>query len=198
MKFEVLRKSHVKKNIIIGVVVVAVIAAIVISFTRAKYRTAQTLPLINGPVNYSLADLNIVAIYIGGVEVDRLDSSKQYTLDNTKSYCTNKDGSRIEGLDISYDTETGSLSISPFTTKGTKCTLYFDEYVKPITIQEILASKDIQTRTDFSTTVTDDTTGIIYQAQDDDGTTYYFAGNPSDNWDQWRWKHKINLPRNKC
>ena len=49
----------------------------------------------------------------------------------------------------------------------------------------ILANKNILTRDDFSTTVTEDTTGTIYQAEDDDGTTYYFAGNPTDNWVHW-------------
>ena len=182
MEFQLLKKSHLKRNIIIGVVVVAIISAVVLNFTRAKYVYTDKMPLINGTVNYSLADLNIVAIYVGGAEVDSLDSSKQYTLDTTQSTCTYKDGSTIEGLNISYETETGSLSISPFTTKGTKCMLYFDEYVPSITIQDILSGKTISTRTDFSTTVTEDTTGTIYRATDDDGTTYYFAGNPTDNW----------------
>ena len=38
------------------------------------------------------------------------------------------------------------------------------------------------TRSDFSTTVTDTTTGTIYYADTSDGRTYYFAGNPTDNW----------------
>ena len=49
----------------------------------------------------------------------------------------------------------------------------------------ILANKEIKTRSlpfTTSTTVTDTTTGVIYKAQDDWGDTYYFAGNPTDNW----------------
>ena len=38
------------------------------------------------------------------------------------------------------------------------------------------------TRTDFSTTVTNTTTGTIYYADTSKGRTYYFAGNPTDNW----------------
>ena len=49
----------------------------------------------------------------------------------------------------------------------------------------ILASKTIATRDSFSSTLTTDTTGTIYQAQDGDGTTYYFAGAPTDNWVRW-------------
>ena len=37
MPIETLKKSHLKRNIIIGVVVVAVISAIILNFTRAKY-----------------------------------------------------------------------------------------------------------------------------------------------------------------
>ena len=46
------------------------------------------------------------------------------------------------------------------------------------------------TRNDFSTTVTNTTTGTIYKSLDDsqydnDGEVYYFAGNPTDNWVQF-------------
>ena len=45
----------------------------------------------------------------------------------------------------------------------------------------------ILTRNDFSTTVTNTTTGTIYKSldesqYDDFGEVYYFAGNPTDNW----------------
>ena len=40
----------------------------------------------------------------------------------------------------------------------------------------------ITTRTDFSTPYTNVTTGTIFTAEDDDGTSYYFAGAPTDNW----------------
>ena len=43
-------------------------------------------------------------------------------------------------------------------------------------------SPTITTRTDFSTTVTNTNTGTLYTAADDYGTSYYYAGNPTDNW----------------
>ena len=48
----------------------------------------------------------------------------------------------------------------------------------------------ILTRNDFSTTVTNTTTGTIYKSldesqYDDFGEVYYFAGNPTDNWFQF-------------
>ena len=181
VEFEVLKKSHLKRNLLIGVLVVGIITAVIIQFTRAKYRVTQSIPLVNGTINYSLADLNIVSLYIDGVEAEELDSSKNYTLDTSKSTCTYKDGSTIDNLSISYDSGTGGLSISPFTTKGTKCTLYFDEVVA--VSDTLLANYPTQlTRTDFSTTVTNTTTGTIYYADTSKGRTYYFAGNPTDNW----------------
>ncbi len=44
MKFELLKQSYLKRNILIGVVVVLILAAIILTFTRAKYRTTQSIP----------------------------------------------------------------------------------------------------------------------------------------------------------
>ena len=186
MKIETLKKSHLKRNIIIGVVVVAIISTVILNFTRAKYKTTQSIPLVNGTINYSLPDLNIVGLYIDGEEVTELDSSKTYTLDTTQSTCTYKNGSAIDNLTLNYDSTTKAFSITPYTTKGTKCTLYFNEKVSAK--DTLLANyPTILTRTDFSTTITNKTTGTIYKSAnnsqyDNDGEVYYFAGNPTDNW----------------
>ena len=181
MKFEILKKSHIKRNIQVGILLVAVTSIIILNFTRAKYQVTESIPLVNGTINYSLPDLNIIALYINGMEAEELDSSKEYTLDTSKSTCSYKDGSAISNLTLSYDSETKAFNISPYTTKGTKCTLYFDEYL-PTAGESILANYPTQlTRTDFSTTVTNTTTGTIYYADTSKGRTYYFAGNP-DNW----------------
>ena len=182
MKIETLKKSHLKRNIIIGVVGVLIISAIILNFTRAKYRVTQSIPLVNGTINYSLPDLNIVGLYIDGEEATELDSSKTYTLDTKQSVCTYKDGTKIENLNISYNTETGGLSISPYTTKGTKCTLYFEEYVEPIRDVLLANYPTVLTRSSFSSVLTTSTTDTIYKATTSKGTTYYFAGNPTDNW----------------
>ena len=121
MKFELLKQSHLKRNILIGVVVVLILAAIILTFTRAKYRTTQSIPLVNGTINYSLADLNIVAITVDGEDTI---PEGNYELAST-SYCTYKDGSTIDGLTLKYDSNTKAFSISPYTTKGTKCYLDF-------------------------------------------------------------------------
>lgn len=183
MNFEILKRSHLKRNIVIGIIAVLLISALILNFTRAKYRVTQSIPIVNGTINYSLADINVVAIYINGdsgyTKSDTIPESG-YVLNEEKSYCT-IDDIRDDSISLSYDATTKSLSVTPMTTKGTKCYLYFDE--KGITtIEELIASKNLATRTDFSTTLTTDTTGTIYYADTSNGRTYYFAGNPTDNW----------------
>ena len=94
MEIETLKKSHVKRNIIIGVLVVGVISAVILQFTRAKYRTTQSIPLVNGTINYTLADLNIVAITVDGESVDTFPDGNYELLDT--SYCTIDGLSKLE------------------------------------------------------------------------------------------------------
>ena len=97
---------------------VAIVSAVVINFTRAKYVYTDKMSLINGTVNYSLADLNIVAITVDGESVDTIPEGNYKLLDT--SYCT-IDGEEDESVSLSYDAETQTLTVVPFTTKGTKC-----------------------------------------------------------------------------
>ncbi len=177
MKFEVLKQSHLKRNIIIGVVAVLIISAIILNFTRAKYRTTQSIPLVNGTINYSLADLNIVAITVDGEASDTIPKGNYELTEN--SYCT-VNGEENSNVSLNYDVDTQTLQVIPFTTKGTKC--YLDFTKKVSAGEQILAGKDIQTRDDFSIPITNTTTEIVYQTTDWLGTSYYFAGAPTDNW----------------
>ena len=131
MEFQVLKRSHLKRNIIIAVVVVAIISAVILNFTRAKYRTTQSMPLLNGTINYTLADLNIVAMYLDGEQVDTLpDGNYELT---SESYCTNEENVKDETITLSYDGSTKAFTVTPFNKKGTKCYLYFDVKSDPAT-----------------------------------------------------------------
>ena len=125
MTFETLKRSHLKRNIIIALIAIGVISAIVLNFTRAKYRTTQSMPLLNGTINYTLADLNIVAMYLDGSEIDTLPNGN-YEL-TSESYCTNEENVKDESITLSYDSAAKGLSVSPMIKKGTKCYLYFEE-----------------------------------------------------------------------
>ena len=91
MEFEVLKRSHIKRGIVIGEVVVFIISAIILNFTRAKYRSVSSVPIINSEINYKVPDLNMVSLYVAneeGVyeEADTIPSSG-YTLNIEQSYC---------------------------------------------------------------------------------------------------------------
>ena len=184
MEFQTLKQSHLKRNILIGVVAVLIISAVVLNFTRAKYRVTQSVPLANGVVNYTLPDIRIVGLYIDGVEAEELDSNTNYTLDTDQSTCTYKDGSTIQNLTLNYDSDTKTFTITPFTTKGTKCTLYFEKSNCGEACQTILANKTIDDSRSGNITgiLTTNTTGTIYSKSDDDGTSYVYAGVVDNNW----------------
>ena len=136
MTFETLKRSHLKRNILIAVAIVFILSAIILTFTRAKYKTTESIPLLNGTINYTLADLNVVAMYVDGSEVDALPNGN-FVL-TSESYCTNEDGEKDESITISYDSATQGLSVSPLTKKGTKCYLYFESV--PTSNVQILAT----------------------------------------------------------
>ena len=190
MDFEVLKRSHVKRNILIAVIVVFIMSAIIFSFTMAKYKTTASIPLVNGTINYELSDLNLIGAYIQeGEEYKQVNEIplSGYKFNSEKSYCTVNN----ENIDVTlnYDMETQNLTVTPLTKKGTKCYLYFDE--KTSGSETILAHySTVLTRTNFSSTVTNTITRTIYKSTnanqyDDDGEVYYFAGNPTDNWFQF-------------
>ena len=184
MKFEILKKSHLKKNILIGLLVISIIAAVILNFTRAKYRVTQSIPLVNGTINYTPYDFKIVAMYQENesgeyVEIDAMPSSG-YIINEELSYCTLDNVNKDEDA-ILYTNKNGEHVIGNLK-KNSKCYLYFDEYVESVR-DVLLANYPTQlTRTDFSATLTEDTTGTIYYADTSKGRTYYFVGNPTDNW----------------
>ena len=166
MNFEVLKRSHVKRNIIIAVVIVFVLSAIILTFTRAKYKTTASIPLVNGTINYDLSDLNLIGVYIQEEEEYKQTNeipTSGYEFNNAESYCT-VNNERDDTITLSFDMTTQNLTVTPLTKKGTKCYLYFDEQSSGN--EYILASPNAPT----SHTI--DWTGK---------ESYYYTGNP-DNW----------------
>ncbi len=182
MEIETLKKSHLKRNIVIAVVLVAIISTIILTFTKAKYKTTESIPLVNGTINYTPYDLKMVAMYQeenGDYKsIDTVPTSG-YTLNEEKSYCEVNDA-KDDNISMEYKDGKVYIGVSK---KGTKCYLYFDIQNQYL-VKEYLLSKyqTILARNDFNVALTENTTGIIYQGEDNDGQTYYFAGNPTDNW----------------
>ena len=187
MEFVVLKKSRIKRNIIIGIVAVFFISAIILNFTSAKYRVSDSVPIINSKINYKVPDLNMVSVYIaneeGTYEEADIIPTSGYTLNTEQSYCgRSNNGEIIKDETVSIVYENGSVSVNNITKKGTKCYLYFDEQVITAGEQILTNYPTILTRNKFNTTITNTTTGTIYYADTSKGRTYYFAGNPTDNW----------------
>ena len=158
----VMMPVSVKRNILIAVVIVFILSAIILTFTKAKYRTTESMPLLNGTINYTLADLNIVEMYLNGEAIDALpDGNYELT---EESYCTSEKNEKDESITLSYDGSTKAFTVTPFNKKGTKCYLYFEEGATAG--DTILASENAPTSS------TTDWTG---------GTTYYYTGKPN-NW----------------
>ena len=130
MKFEILKKNHLKRNLLIGIATISILTAGILTFTKAKYKTTESIPLVNGTINYTLADLNIVSLYIDGIETKSLDNSKTYVLNTEQSTCIYKDGTTINNLALNYNSDTKTFIITPYTAKGIKCILYFEEILK--------------------------------------------------------------------
>ena len=187
MSFEKLKRSHLKRNIVIGVAGITIISTIVLNFTKAKYRVTQSIPLASGTINYNLADLNVIALFqeseSGQYQEINIMPSSGYTINEEKSYC---EVNGVKDSNAKLYTNSEQEHVIANLQKGTKCYLYFDE--KVLAKDTILSNYSTRlTRTDFTTTVTNTTTGTIYKSKDssqydDDGEVYYFAGNPTDNW----------------
>ena len=178
MEIETLKRSHVKRNIVIAVVVVAIISAIILTFTKAKYKNTESIPLVNGTINYTPYDLKMVAMYQeenGDYKsIDTVPTSG-YTLNEEKSYCEVND-TKDESISMEYKDGKVYIGVSK---KGTKCYLYFD---KGIALKEtILANSKVNEGTpNFANVATIDEG--VYKTKDDWGDSYYYRGAVDNNW----------------
>ena len=190
MKFEVLKKDNLKRNIIIGVFVVLIISAVILKFSSARYRSTASVPIVDSEVNYVRPDLNIVAIVVDGETTNTMPEGNYKLLDT--SYCT------VNGEDanvtLEWDQTTQMLTVTPFTTRGTKCYLYF-ETATTKTVDTVLGEIEVNLDTpDFSKTSCtskvyngtsrtcgEETVGI-YEETTSKGTTYYYRGDVENNY----------------
>ena len=147
-------------------VIVLILSAVILNFTKAKYKTTASIPLVNGTINYDLSDLNLIGVYIQEgeeyIQTNEIPTSG-YEFNGEESYCT-VNNERDDTITLSFDITTQNLTVTPLTKKGTKCYLYFDE--KSSGSEYILASPNAPTNH------TTDWTGK---------ESYYYTGNP-DNW----------------
>ncbi|MCM1053112.1 MAG: hypothetical protein NC483_03980 [Ruminococcus sp.] len=191
MKIEKLRKNNSKKYFLCGLISVVVLTITVTFITsKANYRMTASIPLTEGKVTASPYDINIVALYLDNVEQDsNTIIPSGYKINEDSSYCykgTNK-SNRDSNAKL-YTDELGNHSFSGIS-KSSKCILYLEKInYEAKTMSELLEThyKAKATRTsknkDFNVPYSATTYGVVFTALDNDGTSYYFAGNPLDNW----------------
>jgi len=182
MEIEKLKKSHKKEMIIGGLIGVSILSVLIFATTKAKYRTAESINIAKGTINYKPYDFKIMAMYEQNsngtyTEVTTMSDAKKYKINESKSYCT-KDNVNKDTY-VVLKTENGKHLLNNLT-KTDKCYLYFDK-IKVTNISELIASKTIAVRENFQT-LTENTTGTMYASYDNDGITYYYAGAVDDNW----------------
>ena len=168
IEFETLHSNKHRIYLLCGIVcVVVLMVTLIITTSKAKYKTTQSLPLINGTINYDLSDLNLIGAYIQeGEEYKQVNEIplSGYEFNSDESYCT-VNNERDDTITLSFDMTTQNLTVTPLTKKGTKCYLYFDE--KTSGSEYILASSNAPT------SHTTDWTGE---------ESYYYTGTNPDNW----------------
>ena len=131
-------------------------------------------------------DLNLVAVMVEKDDENYVYDyatevpSSGYRLDQERSSCQ-VNGVEQEGITMEY--VDGKIDFNGVSQSGTICTVYFNRILRSKKASDIiLNNKNLLTRNDFSILVEGKTTNTIYYADTSLGRTYYFAGNPTDNW----------------
>ncbi len=125
MEFETIKKDNRKKLVVVVIAILAIASVVFFVSTRANYKAEHRLNLINKTVNYSISDLNVVAIKVqnssGGYDTRNTVPTSGYTL-SSESYCE-VNGNRDTSIQLEYKDGKVTIGVS---TKGTKCYLFFD------------------------------------------------------------------------
>ncbi len=165
IEFETLHSNKHRIYLLCGIVcIVVLMVTLIVTTSKAKYRTTESIPLIQGTINFSPSDLNLMAVYLNK-NGDTISSDKVphvgYTLNTEQSICE-VNNEKDEAIEIVY--ENGYLYVNKLSYKGTKCTAYFDlipDSENPV-INAINSSGD------------DTSINITIDATDNIGIYYYY------------------------
>ena len=177
MKIETLKKDN-KKKIAIGVIaVISIISTIVLASSMAKYKLTESIPLANGEINYTVPDLNVLAMYQENEagEYEKTDTIPEsgYTF-SSESYCAtikNEEFTKDESITINYDMNTKAISVTPIT-KRARCYLYFDKIrdTEAPVISKVEATEITKTSIKVMVTATDNEGITKYMYSINNGT----------------------------
>jgi len=194
MQFEVMKKSH-KKEVIIGVIVLVIIAIVfIVQLSFAKYQTVKNMTIVSGTIDYSLSDFEIIAMYQQKADQTCTESSCYdaitkmpgigYAINESKSYC-NINNTKDPGARLYTNSEWEHVMID--LQRGSKCYVYFDRgsIIGGSIIEGsngILKNITVKTGTpNFSKVATTDEG--VYKAKDESGNdSYYWRGAVTNNY----------------
>ncbi|MCM1053782.1 MAG: hypothetical protein NC483_07415 [Ruminococcus sp.] len=189
-----------KKIFLYGLIMVVVLTiTVTLLVSKANFRVTATYELAEGKVTSSPYDFNTIAVYISDSNGSQIKNNRKYSelkdgrmpnegyvISKKNSYCYIGTKDNIDSNAKLYTNANGEHIISNLT-KGDKCILYFEK----ISDKCGSACKTIIANTDLAERNTElksfnvpygETNSDIYEAEDDEGTSYYFAGNPTNNW----------------
>ena len=73
IEFEILHSNKHRIYLLCGIVcVVVLMVTLIVTTSKAKYRTTQSIHSLQGTINYSPYDYRTVAMYIDGEPVDNI------------------------------------------------------------------------------------------------------------------------------
>ena len=176
-----LEKFKEKNNRKIGIIIfticcIVLIAGVYFYSSFAIYEQNQNFNVINGTVE-NPGDLYF-AFYVDDViSKDMPSKDSGYTLDTSKSFCTN-------GASPTLNEETWSIKVTNLTATHTKCTLYFKVNITNQIIAQLDTSGACPTVNEDGTinVSAERTNGYVCSAPDDYGTSYYYRGNVTNNY----------------
>ncbi len=187
MRIEKLSKWKSKKIILAITIIVLAIGIMYITNSKAKYQVTKSVQIVNGNINYSLADFNLMAVYLQDKQGDEgkpnsYTKASNGTVPTTgyslkplgngtyDSYCMVDNQRNNSGITIGY--ENGGVNFKGIKKQGTKCYLYFDVESKP-TSEKTLANLKLGNSLGTITTVTGPSCGS--------STTTCYSGDSKTN-----------------
>ena len=186
MKLEKFKIKNIKKTSInlflIGIGIL--MGYFLFNRSYALYEENKNFDVINGTVE-DPGDIYFVYYIDGNISRETPQQNTGYTLDESKSNCTN--GVKINWNHSTWQGITDYTSYSATTNTRTKCTLYFNKTSK--TVSTVLGNIEVNSYTpDFTKSACDDSSCEsqekgIYETSDYDGNpTYYYRGSVENNY----------------
>ncbi len=190
MKIERLSKGKNKKIVLAITILLFLMGIIYITNSKAKYQITKSVQIVNGNVNYSLADLNVIALKVQDSKGSENYILKDevpignYEVNKDKSYCTYP-GDNLEHKDISMEYKDNGVYIK-ITKKGTKCYVFLDVATTK-KVETSLGILNVQLDTpnfDKTSCATgcEETTNGVFKGEENGQPTYYFRGSVSNNY----------------